>query len=142
MTQKIIYMQDDGVVAIITPTSGVSIEEVVAKDVPRGRFCQIVNDDEIPSDRTFRNAWIQDASRKVTVDIQKAKEIAHSCRRDERAKAFAPLDVAANVPHLAVQAERDRSRIREIDASKQIAIDTAIDVVALKTALSIDVMAL
>jgi hypothetical protein len=53
---KIIYPTETGV-AIITPTGELSIEEVAAKDVPIGVSYKIVNDDEVPSDRTFRNAW-------------------------------------------------------------------------------------
>jgi hypothetical protein len=53
---KIIYPTETGV-AIIHPTGELSIEEVAAKDVPAGVAYKIVNDDEVPSDRTFRNAW-------------------------------------------------------------------------------------
>jgi hypothetical protein len=53
---KIIYPTATGV-AIITPSGELSIEEVAAKDVPAGVPYKIVNDDEVPSDRTFRNAW-------------------------------------------------------------------------------------
>jgi hypothetical protein len=53
---KIIYPTATGV-AIITPTGELSIEEVAAKDVPAGVAYRIVNDDDVPSDRTFRNAW-------------------------------------------------------------------------------------
>ena len=53
---KIIYQTETGV-AIITPTGELSIEEVAAKDVPPNTPYKIVNDDEVPSDRTFRNAW-------------------------------------------------------------------------------------
>ena len=31
--------------------------EDCAKDVPEGKPYKIVNDSDIPSDRTFRNAW-------------------------------------------------------------------------------------
>lgn len=137
INKRIIYPSNDGGVVIIVPADcGLTIEEIAAKDVPAGVPYRIVNDDAVPSDRTFRNAWCQDSSHNVVVDMAKAKGIAHSYRREERAKMFAPLDVAATVPHLAVQAEQERSRIREIDASKQIAIDAAIDVVALKAALA------
>ena len=53
---KIIYQTETGV-AIITPTGELSIEEVAAKDVPANTPFKIVNDEDIPSDRTFRNAW-------------------------------------------------------------------------------------
>ena len=53
---KIIYPTETGV-AIITPTGELSIEEVAAKDVPQGVPYKIVEDTDIPSDRTFRGAW-------------------------------------------------------------------------------------
>jgi hypothetical protein len=34
-----------------------TIEEIAAKDVPAGKPFKIVDVSEIPSDRTFRNAW-------------------------------------------------------------------------------------
>ena len=34
-----------------------TIEEIAAKDVPAGKPYQIVDVADIPSDRTFRNAW-------------------------------------------------------------------------------------
>jgi hypothetical protein len=60
MNKKIIYPTSEGV-AIITPTPDYlltyTIEECAAKDVPKGRPFKIVDVSEIPSDRTFRNAW-------------------------------------------------------------------------------------
>ena len=53
---KIIYQTETGV-AIIHPTGELSIEEVAKKDVPAGVPYKIVEDSDIPSDRTFRNAW-------------------------------------------------------------------------------------
>jgi hypothetical protein len=57
--KRIIYPTDDGGVAIIVPTieCGLSIEEIAAKDVPAGKPYKIVNVEDLPSDRTFRNAW-------------------------------------------------------------------------------------
>lgn len=58
MNQRIIYENDEGGVAIIVPADcGLTIEEIAAKDVPAGKSYQIVDVSEIPSDRTFRNAW-------------------------------------------------------------------------------------
>jgi hypothetical protein len=36
---------------------GLTIEEIAAKDVPTGKPYKIVDVADIPSDRTFRNAW-------------------------------------------------------------------------------------
>jgi hypothetical protein len=58
MNQRIIYPTDDGGVAIIIPADcGLTIEEIAAKDVPEGKPFKIVDVADIPSDRTFRNAW-------------------------------------------------------------------------------------
>ena len=56
--KRIIYPNDDGSVAIIVPADcGLSIEEIASKDVPEGKQYKIVDIADIPSDRTFRNAW-------------------------------------------------------------------------------------
>jgi len=53
---KIIYPTETGI-AIITPTGELSLEDTAKKDVPAGVAYTIVNDEDVPSDRTFRNAW-------------------------------------------------------------------------------------
>jgi hypothetical protein len=63
MNQRIIYPIDEGGVAIIIPTQewleqeGNTIEKLAAKDVPAGKPYKIVDVSDIPTDRTFRNAW-------------------------------------------------------------------------------------
>ena len=59
MNQRIIYQTEDGGVAVIVPAPecGLTIEEIAAKDVPAGKTYKIVDVSDIPSDRTFRNAW-------------------------------------------------------------------------------------
>ncbi len=57
MNQRIIYPTDEGVAVIVPADCGLTIEEIAAKDVPAGKPYQIVDVSEIPTDRTFRNAW-------------------------------------------------------------------------------------
>ena len=59
MNQRIIYPNDNGGVSIIVPASecGLTIEEIAFKDVPAGKPYKIVDVSDIPTDRTFRNAW-------------------------------------------------------------------------------------
>ena len=73
MNSRIIFPNDEGGVSVIVPAPecGLTIEEIAAKDVPpiivRGpdgsvasstpRPYKIVDVSDIPSDRTFRNAW-------------------------------------------------------------------------------------
>ena len=57
--KRIIYPNDDGGVSIIIPSDncGLSVEEIARKDVPTGKAYQIVDVADVPSDRSFRNAW-------------------------------------------------------------------------------------
>ena len=59
MTKRIIYPTDEGGVAVIIPAPecGLTIEEIAAKDVPAGKPFKIVDTADVPTDRTFRNAW-------------------------------------------------------------------------------------
>jgi hypothetical protein len=58
MNQRIVYQNDEGGISIIVPADcGLTIEEIAAKDVPQGKKYHIVDISEIPTDRTFRNAW-------------------------------------------------------------------------------------
>ena len=61
MNQRIIYPNDNGGVSILIPTEEYlaehTIEEIAAKDVPEGKPYKIVDVSDIPTDRTFRNAW-------------------------------------------------------------------------------------
>ena len=58
MNKRIVYQDDEGGISIIIPADcGLTIEEIAAKDVPQGKEYNIVDASEIPTDRTFRNAW-------------------------------------------------------------------------------------
>ncbi len=58
MNQRIIFPNDDGGVSVIVPAEcGLTIEQIAAKDVPQGKPYKIIDASEVPTDRTFRNAW-------------------------------------------------------------------------------------
>jgi len=59
MDKRIIFPNDNGGVSILMPAPecGLTIEEIAAKDVPQGKPYKIVDVADIPTDRTFRNAW-------------------------------------------------------------------------------------
>lgn len=61
MEKRIVYPTDEGGVAIVIPTPEaleiMTIEEIAAKDVPHGVPFKIINVADMPTDRTFRNAW-------------------------------------------------------------------------------------
>ena len=54
--KRIIYPNDEGGVSIIVPAPGVSQEDVL-KAVPAGKPYKIVDVADVPTDRTFRDAW-------------------------------------------------------------------------------------
>ena len=57
--KRVIYPNDEGGVCILipVPNCGLTLEEIIAKDVPAGKPHQIIDVSELPSDRTFRSAW-------------------------------------------------------------------------------------
>ena len=57
MNQRIISPTDDGVAIIVPADCGLTIEEIAAKDVPAGKPFKIIDTADVPTDRTFRNAW-------------------------------------------------------------------------------------
>jgi len=57
MNQRIIYPNDEGGVAIVIPSGEVSIEEVISSAVPTGKPYKVVDVSDIPTNRTFRDAW-------------------------------------------------------------------------------------
>ena len=61
----------------------------------------------------------------ITINLDKAKSIAHDMRRAKRAEEFKPLDIKATIPSEAVAAESARQVVRDKYAVMQSAIDTA-----------------
>ena len=59
---KILFPIPEGGICVIVPTGELPIEDVAQKDVPAGTPYLVVEDDVIPSDRSFRNAWEADFS--------------------------------------------------------------------------------
>ena len=61
---KIIYKNESGGVSILHPTdealSFMTIDEIAKKDVPTGIKYKIIEDSEVPTARTFRDAWTVD----------------------------------------------------------------------------------
>lgn len=61
----------------------------------------------------------------ITINLDKAKAIAHDVRRAKRAQEFAPLDVKATIPGEAAAAEAARQEIRDRYSDMQDQIDAA-----------------
>lgn len=132
---RIIFTRpEDGGVSVIVPAPGVTQAEALAS-VPHGVEYDIVPMQDIPTDRTFRNAWNR-TGKVIGHDMAKAKDIAHEKRRIARSAEFAPLDIEATIPSKAAQAETKRQAIRDKYDAMQVDIDAAANVDELKAVIS------
>jgi hypothetical protein len=132
---RIIYTTPEGGVAVIIPAESVKL---ALKDVPEGVPYEIVTADKIPTDRTFRGAWVM-GDCCIDHDLDKCRAIGHAIRRAKRAEEFAPLDdvIAKQIPGKdAAAVEAARQMVRDKYAAAQEAIDAAADPFEIKAALA------
>jgi len=71
----------------------------------------------------------------ITINVTKAKTIAHEKRRQARSAEFAPLDIKATIPSEAETAEIARQTVRDKYAAMQTQIDAASTVDEIKAAM-------
>ncbi len=128
----IIYTQDNGVAAVIIPTTTVAN---ALKDVPAsvGAAYEVVDDSVIPSDRTFRGAWERSGAT-VVHDLTKCKEIAHELRLSKREEEFAPINIDIDDP--ADSHGATRTALRSKYSTMETDIDSALTEGAIKTILT------
>ena len=55
--KRILFPNDEGGISIVVPMESV---EAAMKDIPSGKPYLIVDAADIPTDRSFRNAWTAD----------------------------------------------------------------------------------
>lgn len=60
----IAYQETDGTLAILNSChdSGLSIEDIAAKDVPAGAPYRLISPEDIPATSEYRDAWTMDFS--------------------------------------------------------------------------------
>lgn len=132
---KIIYTNSDGTVSVVIPTGEVPVEDLPAK-LGLTDY-EIVEDEVIPSDRTFRNAWVKTGAT-VVEDLTKSKEVGHELRRAARSEEFKPHDelISKQIPGADTDAaEASRVTIRAKYATIQVSIEDAATTADIKTAL-------
>lgn len=118
--------------AIVRPTKeGLeyhgSFEKWQEAVTPEGVTYAVLDDSNIPESRIFRNAWHLSTGKnraELVTDVVKAKDIAHTIRRDIRAVEFKPLDAIATVPGKIEEVENARQDVRDKYAQIQIDIDS------------------
>ena len=112
MNQCIIFFTD-GVLRILLPIVNIdqSLRQIIESDIPKDIEYKIINLNELPKDRTFRDAWKMD----LTVDMEIAREIWRDKIRASRDKALADLDV----PYIRALEEDDKREMQIISNRKQ-----------------------
>lgn len=102
--KKIIYTRPDGGLSVVHPvlntlgeedgfTEEQAFDRALDKIPTDASNVRIVDESDIPTNRTFRNAWV-DTGNSVTHDITKCREIHKSRLRDWRAPKLLALDIA------------------------------------------------
>lgn len=138
MAKVIIFKGDNGGVSIIhpSPSSALTVEQIANKDVPSGKQYKIIFTSEITEDLTFFDAWEISDQMLIKTNIVKAKEIAHTARRLDRANKMKPLDIEVTIPGMYEEAEKKRKVIRDENSALRVEIDEAQTTDELKALLS------
>ena len=57
--KRFIYTREDGGISIVCPSDNtkLTLDEIKAKDCPSDKTIYTVDKSEIPTDRSFRDAW-------------------------------------------------------------------------------------
>ena len=125
----VVQQADNSVHVVYTAASTLSLDEIILR-----RFADsdatytIVDNDVLPAQTVFFNAWVYDETYGAIVDVSRAKDIAHNIRRDARTEEMKPYDdiIAKQIPgEDAVAAESQRAVLRTKYATKQTEIDNA-----------------
>jgi len=100
--RKIIYTRPDGGVSVVHPVrnthprpeqlTDAQIEERAWRKLPQNAINpQFVDESSIPSDRTFRNAWVHGGNT-INIDMGKARELHRKKLRELRSPILSALD--------------------------------------------------
>lgn len=62
MDEVVAFELGDGGVGLLypAPDCGLTLAEIIAKDVPQGARYKVINKNDVPTDRTYRDAWRMD----------------------------------------------------------------------------------
>ena len=135
--RKIIFTRPDGGVSVVVPAINTipDLENITEAEAEKRAWNKLpanainprfVTDADIPTDRTFRNAW-KDGGVKIEVDMPKAREIHKNKLRDMRAPKLSKLDVdymradEEGNTALKVKIATQKRALRDVTADPQIA---------------------
>jgi hypothetical protein len=124
-----VFVKNDGRVVVRTPcisrndpkgfTEDDALKRALATVPKDATQTRVIDESQVPVDRTFRNAWKAD----LTVDMPKAREI----HREHLRALRAPLLVALDAEYLRADERGDLLAKQEIAAKKQALRDVTAD---------------
>jgi hypothetical protein len=115
--QVIVYKNEDGSISVVHPSPNTkkSLAEIAAQAVPVGaKSVTIIDSEELPKDKYFRNAW-ELKNKKITHNMDKAKEIQKDKLRALRNPLLAKLDVE----YIRALEQEDNKETQKVLAKKQ-----------------------
>lgn len=118
---RVVYMLDGKTrVLVPAPKCKLSLEEIIAKDVPPGaENVQVVDASFVPSDRRLRNAWELKPGR-IDINRPKAEEVVRDRLRAQREPKMAELDIEQlknlGKPDALAAAEAKKQALRDVPA--------------------------
>jgi len=118
---KIIIYTENEIVNVVMPSPSFledhTLEEVAAGAVPNGIDYLIVEEEFLPTEMEFRNAWKLNGNI-IDIDIIKAREITRERLRYEREPLLQKLDIDMmknwNNQMTMIEVETEKQRLRDI----------------------------
>lgn len=121
---EVILKRENGTISVLLPTSSDDIEKYKEDE-----DCRVVNSEDLPSDRMFRDAWTIDG----TIDLYQAKEIWKDKIRNARERRLKELDItwmkAIEKGHMeeAASIARLKQELRDITKREELNDATSIE---------------
>jgi len=131
--KRIVYQGENGRAVVVIPdpnflAKGKTLDDVLIKCVPENcrDSANVVEIDTVPSDRTFRNAWVTEQGKSVEIDLAKAKDLAKDKVRQARTPKFQELDIAYQRADEAGDADAKAAVVVKKQTARDATADTKI----------------
>lgn len=117
MTDEVIIYENDKCLSIVYLTGEVSLEDYIARYLPKNIFYLILQKDSLPNQyESLYEAWSFNATKtSVIVDMPKARNMHRDTLRQERNSRLPALDVA----YIRAQERGDTVALNQIIAQKE-----------------------
>jgi len=136
MNKRIIYTRADGGCSVVTPAPNgkrdgedddAFLARLIAGLPADAKDVRVIDANEVPTDRTFRNAWRNNGAGKPEVDMPAARELWRERMRRARAPKLAALDVEYQRADEAADAGRKADVVKRKQTLRDVTDDPRIE---------------